>query len=73
VAYTNGAQTTSTATSGDLVSAAERFTLAATDQGEYPFGGDIAELLLFSRVLNTGERDLIEEYLGAKWALTIAD
>lgn len=73
VAYTNGAQTTSTATSGDLVSATERFTLAGTDQGVYPFGGDIAELLLFSRALNAGERELVEEYLGAKWGLTIAD
>jgi hypothetical protein len=35
------------------------------------FDGDIAEVILYSRVLTSGERDGIEAYVAAKFALTI--
>jgi hypothetical protein len=73
VAYTDGTQTTSTATTGELNAATERFALAGTDGGQFTFGGDVAELLLFSRALNATERNLVEEYLETKWALTLAE
>ena len=37
----------------------------------YPFYGDIAELICYSRKLSTSEREQVESYLGAKWGITL--
>ena len=51
-------------------------TFAATGLGDYfsvgsnpprPFGGDIAEVLVYGSVLTTAQRQQVETYLAAKW------
>ena len=37
-----------------------------------PLGGDIAEIILYSRALSTAERQQVERYLGAKYGITVA-
>lgn len=40
----------------------------STGSSEY-FGGDIGEVVYFSRALNSGEQSGVEEYLSNKWAI----
>lgn len=49
-------------------------TLAAATNhfGEY-FAGEIAEVILYSRALSSGERALIDSYLSDRYAITVAD
>lgn len=37
------------------------------------FSGDMAEVLIYDRTLNTAERVITENYLASKWGITMAD
>jgi hypothetical protein len=39
----------------------------------YPFDGDIAEVIIYDKALNTAERILAENYLGAKYEIAVAN
>lgn len=41
--------------------------------GTHQFGGSLAELIVFNDTLNTARRTIIENYLAAKYGLTIAN
>ena len=41
--------------------------------GQKRLGGDYAEVIHYNRSLNTAERKIVENYLGAKYAITIAN
>lgn len=71
--YTNGAAGNTDTSMGStaLDAATELFALGASDQGSYPFPGDIAEVLLFNRALTGTERDAVETYLGTRWGVTL--
>lgn len=42
------------------------------DQAGNNLNGDIAEILIFSTALSTADRQRVERYLGAKYAITVA-
>jgi hypothetical protein len=47
-------------------------TLGSSGGGTVYFNGDIAEFILYNRVISQSERDQIESYVAAKYGLTIA-
>lgn len=49
------------------------FTLGSFDGTQLDFDGDIAEYIIFTAALNTAERRIVENYLAAKYNLTIAN
>ena len=46
--------------------------LSPTGFGKYDFGGDISEFILYNTAITDLQRILIENYLGAKYGMTIA-
>ena len=65
----NGVPSTSSATTA-LVDSASPFILGSNDSAtSYPFGGKIAEVLIFNTSLATQDRYLVDEYLGGKWGI----
>lgn len=40
-----------------------------SDMHDFPYSGAIAEVLIYNRAVNEGERQAIENYLSEKWAL----
>lgn len=40
--------------------------------GTHQYGGDIAEIIVFNTTLNTAQRTIIENYLAAKYGITLA-
>ncbi len=39
----------------------------------YPFEGEIAEFLIYNRILSPEERDIVEQYLAGRYAMTSGD
>jgi hypothetical protein len=73
-AFTNGLETdTAAPLAAALDAASERFALGGSDQGEFNFTGDIGEVLLYSRSLDSTERELVQDYLAGKWGLTLGE
>ena len=79
--YHTGSQVTAV-TAGETTLNAGKFYPASNDDiyGQYgnstenafPFHGDIAELICYSRKLSTAERSTVETYLQNKWNITVA-
>jgi hypothetical protein len=68
--FLDGASLTSNATaSGTAWTTSPR--IGSRNGSALYFDGDMAEIILYSRVLNSTERDGIEAYIAAKYALTI--
>ena len=49
------------------------FTLGAQNSGANHYNGDVAEYIIYTIALNSAERIVVENYLAAKYALTIAN
>ncbi len=58
---------------GTLVLGAEQDSENGGYQSANDFDGDMAEFILFDRVLNTAQRTVIENYLAAKFDIAIAN
>ncbi len=69
VGYFNGTQAFNTAATVGITSLSLNWIGSAGSVGYY--NGDIAELIIFNRMLTTAERDSIEEYLGKKWGIRV--
>ncbi len=48
-----------------------RFAIPPADNSDMFYGGDMAEVAVFNRVLNTTERIIVENYLSATYAITL--
>lgn len=46
--------------------------LGSRSSGVEPLAGDIAEVVLYNRLLSTAERQTVERALGARWGVTVA-
>ncbi|MCI2229208.1 proprotein convertase P-domain-containing protein [Polaribacter sp. MSW13] len=51
--------------------ATQRFNLGANTTGSAGFKGDVSEVVLFKNKLNTAERIIVDNYLSAKFGLTL--
>jgi hypothetical protein len=72
--FINGVSGT-TATGANIVSGTHRLTrIGASSQSNAanPFNGDIAEVLVYTSSFNTAQRLVTENYLGAKYAITLS-
>lgn len=67
--YFNGTQVFNTTATVGITSLSLNYIGSAGSVGYYR--GDIAELIIFNRILTTAERDAIEDYLGKKWGITV--
>ena len=47
-------------------------TLASTFTTDHRFGGDLAEIIVYERTLNPAERIVVENYLSAKYNITLS-
>jgi hypothetical protein len=64
--FSNGALVASS-TSALTVGLLPGLTIGATTTGTEPYGGNVAELLVFNAQLSTGQRQILEGYLAKKW------
>jgi hypothetical protein len=46
-------------------------TYTAVPINKYNFAGDIAEILVYTRVLSSGEIDAVQRYLSTKYAIAL--
>lgn len=71
--YLNGTAQSSVASTASF--AASRFLVGSRWEAslyQWPYNGNIAEIIVFSRGLKTEERDAVESYLGKKWGITVS-
>jgi hypothetical protein len=73
--YVNGAlNVTATETSATIPNYASSVTIGSINVGDgRPFGGSIAELAIYREVLNEAQRTIADNYLSAKYAITISN
>jgi len=53
--------------SGTITATEEPVRIGLFSNGKYPFNGDIAEILVYNRALSDSEREMVENYLNAKY------
>ena len=70
--YFHGDQTSVNGTYGTGATSGGTFSIGAKNNaGTEKYEGVIAEIMFFSEVLTSSEREYIEQYLGSKWGATI--
>lgn len=70
--YLNGALVGSTTVAGGIAYAAPQSFYVGTDLGGESLNGDVAEVLVYNRVLTDGERKNVELYMGDKYGIVTA-
>jgi hypothetical protein len=74
--FINGKIEAETTNAGASLTAASPFTLGAFTSAGSSFGsflqGDIAEIIVYNRAVNTSELSLVHKYLSRKWGITLA-
>lgn len=70
-AYINGVTNSSATPSGSQKTGNSKFQIGEFGLGFQFFGGDIAEVLFYNNDIGTTNRQAVEDYLGAKYAITI--
>ena len=68
-AYANGVAGTPTACSGTQRSGSTKIQVGEFGLGFQFFGGDIAEIIIYDTALNSTDRQKVETYLNAKYAI----
>ncbi|MEM9329231.1 MAG: Calx-beta domain-containing protein, partial [Bacteroidota bacterium] len=58
---------------GTLVLGAEQDNLGGGFDAAQDFDGDLAEVMIYNRVLNDAQRILVENYLGAKYGIAVTN
>jgi len=61
--------TLSTGTNAPFGSSSFATTIGARTSGDLNFNGLIAEIIVYSRIISTAERELVETYLTEKWGI----
>jgi hypothetical protein len=64
---------TNQTTNGTFVGAPGRLGLGATGTVADPLGGDLAEVIVYADALNSARRIIVENYLSAKYNLTVSN
>src|SRR5260221_9136091 len=60
-----------TTTSRYMANTTTPLYIGSVDGGSYPWNGDIAEAIVYSRVLTATERQQVESYLALKYGITL--
>lgn len=73
--YVNGTlNVTATETSASIPDYASNLTIGSINTGDgRPFGGHIAEVAIYRKVMNEAQRTIADNYLSAKYAITISN
>lgn len=72
IVYLNGASAGSRTATYTPPTVGGEFIIGANRQLlEFPFSGDVAEVVLYNRVVNSTERAAVTAYLGAKYGITV--
>lgn len=67
--WRNGSAASMGGTPANAIADGSNLAVGADLDGQGPFNGDLAELILFSALLSTGDRQRVENYLAQKWGL----
>jgi hypothetical protein len=73
--YVNGTlDVTATETSTTIPNYASNVTIGSINEGDgRPFGGHIAEVVIYRETLNEAQRTIADNYLSAKYAITVSN